>query len=29
VEMVALNVSCFDGVDLDTLNIQPFDGASL
>jgi len=29
VEMVALNVRCLDGVDPDTLNIKPFDGASL
>lgn len=27
--MVALNVRCLDGVDLDTLNIKKFDGASL
>ena len=27
--MVALNVRCLDGVDLDMLNVQKFDGASL
>jgi hypothetical protein len=29
VEMVALNVRCLDGVDLDALTIRKFDGASL
>jgi hypothetical protein len=29
VEMVAINVRCLDGVDLDALNISKFDGASL
>ena len=28
-EMVAINVRCLDGVDLDGLNVVPFDGASL
>ncbi len=28
-EMVAINVRCLDGVDLDTLKISKFDGASL
>lgn len=29
VETVAINVRCLDGVDLDTLRIRKFDGASL
>jgi hypothetical protein len=29
VEMVAINVRCLDGVDLESLNIVKFDGASL
>lgn len=28
-EMVAINVRCLDGVDLEGLNVVPFDGASL
>lgn len=28
-EMVAVNVRCLDGVDLDTLTVRKFDGASL
>lgn len=28
-EMVAINVRCLDGVDLDGLNVVPFDGARL
>jgi hypothetical protein len=28
-EMVAINVRCLDGIDLDTLSIHKFDGASL
>jgi len=27
--MVALNVRCLDGVDLDALTVRKFDGASL
>jgi hypothetical protein len=29
VEMVAVNVRCLDGVDLDALKVTPFDGKSL
>jgi hypothetical protein len=29
VEMVGVNVRCLDGVDLDALDIKPYDGASM
>jgi hypothetical protein len=28
-EMIAINVRCLDGVDLDSLTVTPFDGKSL